>query len=415
MTSAVLVLALGLSGQSPQGVYPAAQGPGKVLPAAQAPGKVSPAPQAPAKVSPAPQAPSKVAPAPHAPSKVSPTAQAPSKIARASGSQQNAPRRRLAGPAGPEQDCSGAHAPGKVSPAPQAPSKIAPAPYAPGKVSPAPQAPSKIAPAPYAPAKVCAGAAGPGQDRSGSLCSWQGFAARRLRQVLRHLCSGKARCRRLQAPRQGFARSPGSGQGLAGSPGSGQGCARSPGSGQGSPAPQAPARSHRQGRALWPVQRSAGTDQGLRAVLITSAIRRLDSRRTLRTTESQYASLETDRPSGGSLLPETCRRGRFERATTPRTIGQPGSEPGAALAFASCRYWITCTSCTTIKPAPTISSRMRQHLRDPFVPIDHLDSFGHVVRQAQANERGGSTSSCRTPCCRASWSRPPIPGPGSAR
>ena len=50
MTSAVLVLALGMSGQSPQGVYPAAQGPGKVLPAAQAPGKVSPAPQAPARL-----------------------------------------------------------------------------------------------------------------------------------------------------------------------------------------------------------------------------------------------------------------------------------------------------------------------------------------------------------------------------
>ena len=42
MTSAVLVLALGLTGQSPQGPMAAAQGPGKVLPAAQAPGKVCP-------------------------------------------------------------------------------------------------------------------------------------------------------------------------------------------------------------------------------------------------------------------------------------------------------------------------------------------------------------------------------------
>src|ERR1700722_3827563 len=106
MTSAVLVLALGMSGQSPQGVYPAAQGPGKVLPAAQAPAKVSPAPQAPAKVSPAPQAPAKIAPAPYAPSKIAPA------------------------PA----------APGKAWPAAQAPA------YAPAKVMPAAQAPSKIAP-----------------------------------------------------------------------------------------------------------------------------------------------------------------------------------------------------------------------------------------------------------------------------
>ena len=69
MTSAVLVLALGLTGQSPQGPMAAAQGPGKVLPAAQAPGKVAPAAQAPAKA----------LPAAVAPSKVSPTAQAPGK------------------------------------------------------------------------------------------------------------------------------------------------------------------------------------------------------------------------------------------------------------------------------------------------------------------------------------------------
>jgi hypothetical protein len=99
MTSAVLVLALSLPGQSLQ-----------AYPAAQAPAKVAPAPQAPAKVAPAPQAPSKIAPAPYAPSKVAPAPQAA---------------------------------------APYAPSKIAPAPQAPAKVAPAPQAA-----APYAPAKA---------------------------------------------------------------------------------------------------------------------------------------------------------------------------------------------------------------------------------------------------------------------
>ena len=69
MTSAVLVLALGLTGQSPQGPYAAAQGPGKVLPAAQAPGKVSPAAQAPGKVLPAAVAPAKFRPAAQAPGK----------------------------------------------------------------------------------------------------------------------------------------------------------------------------------------------------------------------------------------------------------------------------------------------------------------------------------------------------------
>jgi hypothetical protein len=149
MTSAVLVLALGLSGQSPQGVYPAAQG-GKVLPAAQAPGKVSPAPQAPAKVLPAPQAPSKIAPAPYAPSKVSPAPQAPSKIAPAP----YAPSKVAPTAQAPSKIAPAPYAPAKVSPAPQAPAKYAPAPYAPAKVSPAPQAPAKYAPAPYAPAKV---------------------------------------------------------------------------------------------------------------------------------------------------------------------------------------------------------------------------------------------------------------------
>src|SRR5271166_5399016 len=106
MTSAFLVLALSLPGQSPQ-AYPAAQAPAKVAPAPVAPSKVAPAPVAPSKVSPAPQAPCKVAPAPQAPS--------------------------------------------KVAPAPQAPCKVAPAPQAPCKVAPAPQAPSKVAPAPQAP------------------------------------------------------------------------------------------------------------------------------------------------------------------------------------------------------------------------------------------------------------------------
>jgi hypothetical protein len=96
MTSAVLVLALSLPGQSPQ-AYPAAQAPAKVAPAPQAPSKVAPAPVAPSKVCPAPQAPAKYAPAPCAP-----------------------------------------------APAPQAPAKYAPAP------APAPQAPAKVAPAPQA-------------------------------------------------------------------------------------------------------------------------------------------------------------------------------------------------------------------------------------------------------------------------
>ncbi len=56
MTSAVLVLALSLPGQSPQ-AYPAAQAPAKVAPAPQAPAKVAPAPQAAA-----PYAPAKAAP-----------------------------------------------------------------------------------------------------------------------------------------------------------------------------------------------------------------------------------------------------------------------------------------------------------------------------------------------------------------
>ena len=83
MTSAVLVLALGLTGQSPQGTLAAAQGPGKVLPAAQAPGKVSPAAQAPGKAMPAAQAPSKVSPAAQAPGKSMPAAVAPSKVSPA--------------------------------------------------------------------------------------------------------------------------------------------------------------------------------------------------------------------------------------------------------------------------------------------------------------------------------------------
>src|SRR3954466_10666198 len=77
MTSAVLMIALGLTGQSPQGPYPAAQAPAKVAPAPQAPAKVAPAPQAPAKIAPAPQAPAKAAPAPQAPAKVPPAPQAP--------------------------------------------------------------------------------------------------------------------------------------------------------------------------------------------------------------------------------------------------------------------------------------------------------------------------------------------------
>src|SRR5271166_840710 len=61
MTSAVLVLALSLPGQSPQ-AYPAAQAPAKVAPAPQAPSKVAPAPCAPSKVAPAAQAAAPYAP-----------------------------------------------------------------------------------------------------------------------------------------------------------------------------------------------------------------------------------------------------------------------------------------------------------------------------------------------------------------
>ena len=126
MTSAVLAIALSLTGQSPQ-----------AYPAAQAPAKVAPAPVAPAKVAPAPQAPSKIAPAPVAPSKVAPAPQA-------------AP-------------C----APSKVAPAPQAA-----APYAPSKVAPAPQAaPCSVE---GCPGSLCSVEGCPGSSGGGSLCSVEG-------------------------------------------------------------------------------------------------------------------------------------------------------------------------------------------------------------------------------------------------
>ena len=338
MTSAVLVLALGLSGQSPQGVYPAAQGPGKVLPAAQAPGKVSPAPQAPAKVSPAPQAPSKVAPAPYAPSKVSPTAQAPSKIApapqapskiapapaapgkawpaaqshggaapAAPGKAWPAAQSQVLAPAAPGKASPAAqapskvapapYAPGKVSPAPQAPGKMAPAPYAPGKVSPAPQAPGKIAPAPYAPGKVAPAAAGSEQDGSGALCPWPRF---RLLPRLRPRSHPPRRLRR-RWPRQGrelMART---------------------------------ALPRRRPRPQGSIDRLGDPPTRFAAKPSRDRVK--------------YVSPETDRPSGGSLLPETCRRGRFEvltHSTERATLS--ADQLGSASAFTSCRYWITCTS-----------------------------------------------------------------------
>ena len=208
MTSAVLVLALGLSGQSPQGRCRQLKAQVRSCPqprrrqsfaCASGPGKVSPAAQAPSKVAPAAQAPSKIAPAPYAPGKVSPAAQAPSKIAPAP------------------------YAPGKVSPAAQAPSKIAPAPYAPGKVSPAAQAPSKICPGALCSWQGLARRSGSQQDCPGALCSGQGLARRSGPEQDRSgaLCSG-----------QGLARGAGSQQDCPGALRSWQGLARSSGSQQ---------------------------------------------------------------------------------------------------------------------------------------------------------------------------------------
>ncbi len=271
MTSAVLVLALGLSGQSPQGVYPAAQGPGKVLPAAQAPGKVSPAPQAPAKVSPAPQAPSKIAPAPYAPSKVSPAPQAPSKIAPAP----HAPSKVAA-----DARRHRARLLRRLMPLPKfrrrrrPRAKIAPAPYAPAKVSPAPQAPAKIAPAPYAPAKVSPAPQAPAKYRSGSLCPGQGFA---------------------------------------GSPGSGQGCAdclrlrrrfcprrrlppRSPRPDRGLPMARIALRKRRS-RRQGSIDHKGDPPTGFAAIPSHDRV--------------THISLETDQAAAVSR--ETCRRRHFER------------------------------------------------------------------------------------------------------
>ena len=186
MTSAVLVLALSLPGQSPQ-AYPAAQAPAKVAPAPQAPAKVAPAPQAPSKIAPAPCAPSKVAPAPQG---LLPTLRQrlPRLLRRLLPTLRRrlprlpALRRSCPGSSGGCSLCSVEGGPGSLAP----PSKIAPAPqaaapYAPSKVAPAPQAaapyaPSKIAPAPqaaapYAPSKVCPGSSGGCSLRSVEDCS----------------------------------------------------------------------------------------------------------------------------------------------------------------------------------------------------------------------------------------------------
>ena len=316
MTSAVLVLALGLSGQSPQGVYPAAQG------TRQGSSRSPSARQGfarrlrlLAKVSPAPQAPSKVAPAPYAPSKVSPT--------------------------------------------PQAPSKIAPAPYAPGKVSPAPQAPSKIAPAPYAPARFRR----PRRPRARLLRRLmlrprsrrhrrpRARSLRRLmprprfrrprrpraRSLRRLMLRARFRRRRRprarslrrpmprprsRRPRRPRARSPRRPMPLARSRRPRRlprkVCAGGPGSRQGRAGPA----GSRQGGTLRPVRCSAGPDQGLRAVLIASAIRSTGFAANLRHDRITF-TIARDRPSGGSLLPETCRRGRFEcQADARRALSQ---------------------------------------------------------------------------------------------
>ena len=138
MTSAVLVVALSLAGQSPQGAYPAAQAPAKVAPAPQAPAKVAPAPQAPSKIAPAPQAPAKIAPAPQAPAKMP-------RLLRPRPRSLRLPRPRPRSPRLP--------GPGQGRPAPQAPAKIAPA----------PQAPAKYRPGSLRSGQGCSGSPGPGE------------------------------------------------------------------------------------------------------------------------------------------------------------------------------------------------------------------------------------------------------------
>ena len=130
MTSAVLVLALSVSGQSQQ-AWPAAQGPGKVLPQAQAPSKIAPAPQAPRR-SPRRPRPRRRSPGAAGPGQdrapVAPQAPAKSTIARrprprpSTDRRRPRPRRRSprprpredrAGAPGSGQVCSGRRPPGR--------------------------------------------------------------------------------------------------------------------------------------------------------------------------------------------------------------------------------------------------------------------------------------------------------------
>ena len=233
MTSAVLAIALSLTGQSPQ-AYPAAQAPAKVAPAPVAPAKVAPAPQAPSKIAPAPVAPSKVAPAPQAPSK-SPRLpmlrrRLPRLLRRLRMLRRRLPRHlrrlRMLRPRLPRHLRRPPYAPSKVAPAPScsvqgrpgtsggsdAPSKVAPAPQA------APYAPSKVAPAPQA------APSGSVQGRSGTSGGSEPRprSPRLLRRPMLRPRSPRLP-RRLRCSGQGRPGSPGvscgSGQGGSGSPG----------------------------------------------------------------------------------------------------------------------------------------------------------------------------------------------------
>ncbi len=386
MTSAVLVLALGLSGQSPQGAYPAAQGPGKVLPAAQAPAKFRRRLRLRARFRPRlrPRArfrrrrrlPSKIAPAPYAPSKVSPAPQAPSKIAPAP------------------------YAPGKVSPAPQAPSKIAPAPYAPGKVSPAPQAPSKIAPAPYAPARFrlpagparCSGAYAPGK-----VAAHAGQRLRRPTLPPRSSPAPQAPARSLRHPMlpQGFARPAGPEQGFSGALRLPPRFAGPAGSGQA--APYGPY--------------TAGADQGVGTVLIASAIRRLDSRRTFRTTESRtYRLRPTERRLSpcGDVPPLSFRMHSSGERSSNRS--NPFHRALGLMAVLDDAHVLH-----HHQPGSDHFFQTRQSPGDPLGPIHHLDAFRHVVGEPQKMGAVRSASFYRTPCSPASSSHRPAPGTGNAR
>ena len=247
MTSAVLVLALSLSGQSPQ-AYPAAQAPARSprLPRLRprsprllrpdqdrpgASGSVEGGPGSSGSDARSPRllrlrrrsprlprlrrrwprllrpgcslAPSKVAPAPYAPSKIAPAPQAAAPYARRRSPRLPTLRRRLPRLLRRLLPTLRRRWPRLLTAAPYAPSKIAPAPqaaapYAPSKVAPAPQAaapyaPSKVAPAPqaaapYAPAKIAPAPQAPAKCPGSSVrqgCSGSSSGC--------SLCSGQGR------------------------------------------------------------------------------------------------------------------------------------------------------------------------------------------------------------------------------